>query len=445
MRAPGALRTAILDANGVEQQRPPIVEAPGRDVMPTAAAWNGSALLVSYSIGRVGYGTMYAKFVDRSGALIDPSAQQRRELLEPAAPGRVIAFAPEGQMRPAIAPAHDHEALAVWSERTEGSAEFLARAVVLRDGAAAGDPIVIGSSGTSASVAFGASTYLVVTTRGGSPYRIEARRIARDGTPIDAAPFAILSPDTSQNATVTFDGENFVIATIVYPTLTDRGRVVAVRVRPDGTVLDPEGIVIDAPNGVQRLFNAPVIASSGDGTIVLWRYGTDLLAAVLSRAGVPSKTTVAHLVDVPPGVTWTGTTYVVAWMDIFGHGLRWTPLDASGNVTGTPGFLPLAVNTIDPTVAARLGDGALIAWLDFAGTNRDIHALRVASDGSAHGVPFTLAATEFAESSLTMAGGASSARIIYERPIDFPGVSLLPRVFTRTIEEVAPARRRVIR
>jgi hypothetical protein len=444
----GEMRAVILDSNGVEQQSTTVVQAPDRDFAPLTAAWNGRALLAAYVKGQIGFGTTYVKFVDASGALIDPSARQRRELLEPSASGNAIAFAPVAQKAPAIAAADDHDALAVWTEREEASIRTFTRAVVLRDGVADDAPIDIGPSGASSTVAFGESSYLVVTTRLDSMYSIEGRRVARDGTPIDAAPFPILSAAIAQPGAVAFDGANFVVAAVIYSSAADRGRVVAVRVRPDGTVLDPNGITVYTPSGVQRLLNPPIIASNGDGSIILWREGRDLLAATLSRAGTPTAAVkVSALVDVPPSVAWSGSSYMVSWTDIFAHALRWAPLDAAGNPTGSPGMLPLAAaNPIDATATARLGDGALIAWADLSTTfDTDIRALRVASDGSRQGDPFTVAASQLPEWALVATGGRAGARIAYERAIDYPGTFRLSRVFTRPVAEAPPPRRRAAR
>jgi hypothetical protein len=444
----GELRASVIDGDG-ERQTMPVATAPDHIVSTSTTAWNGRALFIPYIKVRIGSGSTYAKFVDASGALVDPSAQQRRELLDPAAPGKVVALAPEAQTSPSIASADDHHALIVWSKQEEASNDYVTRAIVLRDGVPAGQPVGLGPGGPSSQVAGGASIYLVVTTtRLDSTYHIEGRRVALDGRPIDAAPFPILNAETALPATVAFDGENFVIAAAVYPELAGLGRVVAVRVRPDGTVLDPEGIVVFAPAVAPRLFNAPIIGSNGEGSIIMWRHGTDLLASALSRGGAPDGTvTVAHLVDVQPSVAWTGTSYVVAWTDIFAHALRWTALDTAASPAGSPGALPLAAaNPIDPTAVARLGDGVLIAWADIATpSNTDIRALRVAADGSQQGDPFLVAGSELAEYAPVATGGEANVRFAYQRGIEFPGTLRWPRVFTRSIEQAPSPRKRAAR
>ena len=198
----------------------------------------------------------------------------------------------------------------------------------------------------------------------------------------------------------------------------------------------------------ERLFGPPVIASNGDGSIILWQRGRDLLASVLARGGAASAAVkIANLVEVPASVVWTGMSYIVAWPDIFAHALRWTPLDASGNPTGSPGMLPLLpATTTERAAIARVGDGAIIAWAHIAGpANTDIRALRVAANGSQEGEPFTIAASQLSESALAMAGGGAGARVAYQRPIDFPGTFGLPRVFTREIGVVPLPRRRPAR
>jgi len=243
---------------------------------------------------------------------------------------------------------------------------------------------------------------------------------------------------------VTFDGENFVVASAIYPASAPLGEIIAVRIRPDGTVLDPNGIAVHAVTGVQRLLSPPLIASNGQGSLILWREQDDLFAATLSRGGTPGGATkLAGLVDVAPSIAWTGATYIVTWTDIFARALRWTALDASGNPAGTPGALPLAAaNVLDPPLAVRLGDGALIAWVDLAGLDTNIRALRVAAGGALLAGPFDVAASAQPENAIAAAGGASAVRFVYQRAIDFPGTFRLPRVFTRSVAEgMAPRRR----
>jgi len=419
--AAGVLRAVVLDDGGTS------TVADIDSIPPVAAAWNGNALLVAYARETFGWGTTYARLVDATGA--------------PATPEIPIAFAPPSQTAPSIAAADEREALTVWSEREEASIDFRARAALLRDGVA-GASIDLGPSGAKPSVAFGASTYLAVWARHDGDWFIEGRRVARDGTPLDAAPFLILHSSITQDAVVSFDGENFVVASVIYPSAAALGEVVAVRVRPDGAVLDPEGIVVHRVTGVQRIISPPVIASSGDGSIILWREQRDLFAATLGGGA----TKIAELVEVQPTVAWTGTTYIVAWTDIFARALRWAALDASGNPTGTPGALPLvAANVIDPPAVARFGDGALIAWVDISSgsIDRNIRAIRVAADGSLLAAPFDVAASEQPESAIAAAGSASAVRFAYQRAIDFPGAFRLPRVFTRVIVEGSAPRRRV--
>ena len=109
-------------------------------------------------------------------------------------------------------------------------------------------------------------------------------------------------------------------------------------------------------------------------------------------------------------------------------------------------LLLAAANWIDATATARLGDGALIAWADLSATfDTDIRAVRVASDGSQQGDRFTVAASPLPESALVATGGRAGARIAYERAIDYPGTFRLSRVFTRTVAEAPPPRKRAAR
>ncbi len=430
----GTVESHVIDANGVGPATP-LAEAAATG----GAAWNGRALLVPYVKYNPGSGISYATLTDGGGAPIDRNT--------------ILSLAPQTQLQPAIAADGAHDALVVWTSPVETSERFHAHAAHLRDGVPTGEPIDFGPTMDGhAAVAFGAAEYLVVTsTWTQTSHTISGRRVARDGTPIDAVPFDILTAYNGLGAEVAFDGRNFVVAGMINRNAADfRGSVVAVRVRPDGTVVDAEPIVIDAPQSGARIFDTPLIASGGAGSLVVWKHDDNLITAALSQEGVP--TFAIHLADRMSGevsVGWGDGNYIVDWVDLYGHALRWIPIDVAGLPTGTSGSYPLtAIYQLAPPTTTPFGGGALIAWVEMsAPPNTNLRGLRVDAYGAQEGDAFTIAATEFTENQPALAPVAGGARVVYERGIDYPGFPTgLPRVFTRTIENApSPGRRRAAR
>lgn len=176
-------------------------------------------------------------------------------------------------------------------------------------------------------VAFDGTNYLVVWMdyRGlSSDYDICGTRIAPDGTILDPDGIVIAgTEDGEYRPSIAFNGTNYYVVyerwvDVPYPYLDIYGT----RVTPDGTVLDPGGVRISR-QGMDEY--SPAIASDGDGWFALWEYyGTGsnptLYGARINASGVLIDTTNITVCNASgwqwvPTVTFNGTNYFAAWSD----------------------------------------------------------------------------------------------------------------------------------
>ncbi|MGK4005747.1 hypothetical protein WMF31_24175 [Sorangium sp. So ce1036] len=186
------------------------------------------------------------------------------------------------------------------------------------------------------------------------------------------------------------DGTNFLLVWSDDPSLTDNGRdVLAARVAPDGTVLDPEPLVVAAGAGDEGV---PAVTFDGTHYVVVWAddtgfYGdpyaaSDIRAARISPDGAvldPGGFVVSspEQPDSWPTAVSLGATTVVAWT-AQDDGLRFTRLSPSGEVLD-PGGVPVGSGPVEGRAAlASDGAGALLAWEE----DGALRAARVSADGA---------------------------------------------------------------
>jgi len=200
-------------------------------------------------------------------------------------------------------------------------------------------------------VARGGSGYLVVWQADG----FRAKRLALDGTPLDAEPIPFATADEFQfevagKISIAFDGTNFLV---VWPALL--GGVHGVRISQSGTVLDATPLVI-APRNDHDAARARVV--------------------------------------------WNGKNYVVAWLDVLSCRCGISPapppqvrvfatrLDRDGRpLDAQPAVLSDQTSVITSLALATNGDGAALEWTG-AGC---VTAAALRADGTPAGEPRALA------------------------------------------------------
>ncbi|MFO8013824.1 MAG: hypothetical protein R6X20_11035 [Phycisphaerae bacterium] len=168
--------------------------------------------------------------------------------------------------------------------------------------------------------AFGDGVYLVVWREGwhgeGGRARLPAARVRPDGTVLDAEGIAVAprAAGVQERPRVAFGGGAFLV---VWQELRDGKAydVLGARISPAGKVLDADPILVAAGPGNQAL---PDVASDGDGFLVVWQ-------GVVREEDVPTYYSFARPVsaDAEPGearrlgtyprpmVAWNGEAYLV--------------------------------------------------------------------------------------------------------------------------------------
>ena len=132
-------------------------------------------------------------------------------------------------------------------------------------------------------VAWGGGQYLLAWVSGND--RVEAVRITEDGEVLDTRPIEIYAgPRNAWYVSIAWNGTNFLVTWSTYENYD--GDVVATRVSPAGTVLDPGGIEIAVSS---RNDGITTVASDGDQWLVVWTSGpddgSDILGARVSASG----------------------------------------------------------------------------------------------------------------------------------------------------------------
>ncbi|MFO0675835.1 MAG: hypothetical protein U0169_04835 [Polyangiaceae bacterium] len=250
------------------------------------------------------------------------------------------------------------------------------------------------NSEATPAVAFDGTNHLVVWSdaRLGHDKDLYAVRVAPDGTVLDREPFLVSG--TSGDAVepdVVFDGTTFRI-------VWADGRngaydVYGTRVTPAGTVLDPGGVALASSGGEQR---RPRVASDGASVLVVWedaRSGVDF--DVRARFVAPTGSSPSQEFAVAssagdqraPSVGVHDGTFLVAWQDarLGTVDVRGARVASDGTVRDTTALVlgRLAANQESPSVVAT-PSGWVVAWSSFARvrSESDLASVSVAADGT---------------------------------------------------------------
>ena len=216
-------------------------------------------------------------------------------------------------------------------------------------------------------------------------------RLTPDGTVLDPAGIVISGAANGQTRpAVACDGTNYLV--VWADQRGDTSDVYATRVTPAGCVLDPAGIAVSAAAGFQ---GEPAVTFDGTDYLVVWtdlRNGeSDIYGARVTRDGMLVDTTGLALVAIAgeqtaPAVVYDGTNVLLVWgdtrNDILGdvYGARVT---AGGTVLDSAGFVVSAASNWQgsPGIAVSRNEG-LVVWHDMrVGTDVDVYGARITSAG----------------------------------------------------------------
>ncbi len=191
--------------------------------------------------------------------------------------------------------------------------------------------------------------------------------------PADTLSWLVSSSGCSQNApSVAFDGTNYLVVWQEWrKTSAD---IVACRIAPDGTILDPEGIVITATDDYDEL---PRAAACGNRFLVVWtRLSIDHVWSVRGcRVAEDGTVLDPQSINLAPGqigfdpaVAADGDNWFVAWTDIRPGGgetrIFGTRVSRDGVVLDSPGVQLsfLAGRQWTPAAVGWNGTHYLVAW-----------------------------------------------------------------------------------
>jgi hypothetical protein len=215
---------------------------------------------------------------------------------------------------------------------------------------------------------------------------IRARLLDAAGSLLGPDSFAVAA--SGANAVAAFDGASYVL---VYQRASD---LFAARVSTDGVVLDPQGIAIANDSAREQ---EQSMACGGGECLVAWRRGTAtgtrsvILAARLAPDGTlldPGGFQVS-----PPNlhggtaVSFTGQSFVVAWREGEGE-VRGAEVALDGTPIGTAGFLisPSGELADRPALVSN-GAGQTVALYDRFDDSPAFHVRRVRARAIASGAP----------------------------------------------------------
>ncbi len=202
-----------------------------------------------------------------------------------------------------------------------------------------------------------------------------------------------------------FDGTNYTVA------WADRRsgmyRVYAARVSTSGTVLDAGGVLVTTTaTGDQT---EPAISWNGTNYLVVWTEqgatssdvkGMRLTTALARVDAGPLNLCVLDLDQHSPAVAWSGTNWLVAWVDYrsavapnYYCDIRGARVTAAGAITAVSAIAGADNNQFAPSVAS-CGGNFLVAWEDYRSGSAVVYCSRVTStgtiqDGAGVQVPWT--------------------------------------------------------
>ncbi len=232
--------------------------------------------------------------------------------------------------------------------------------------------------------------------RGSNGSDIFAARIALDGTVLDPSGIAVCAAPTDQtDPCVAWNGQEYLV---VWADRRGGRHIYAARVRPDGEVIDKNGLLISGTRGEQA---SPRVASDGSGWVVVWQdlrsSSYDIYGCKFNQDGVISKVYgISTRLDneETPDIAWGGSSYIAVWRDfrngadnpdIYGCRIGRNGVRLGGDIliscdsTGASGYPGEQKN---PRICS-IGSGCMVIWEDYRNNaeESDLYGARVTSAG----------------------------------------------------------------
>ncbi|MCX6842017.1 MAG: hypothetical protein NTX53_07050 [candidate division WOR-3 bacterium] len=243
-------------------------------------------------------------------------------------------------------------------------------------------------------VAFDGTNYLAVwQEQGGALFDLYAARVAPDGTVLDPGG-VLVSRDVVDgvNSAMAFGAGEYLVVWNV-GSLTDTMTLRAARVTPSGVVLDTTPIQLGAGLAMDGY---PNVAFDGTNFLVVW-YGIrtstiDIFGARVAPDGTVLDPTAFDIysgdsmLNALPSVAFDGANYLVAWMRGYESADVWGARVSPAGTVLAPGPFAVCAASAEqshPRVAAG-PTSSLVTWMDnrVMGNYFDIYAARVSHDGT---------------------------------------------------------------
>jgi len=364
----------VLDPSGVE------ISAIANNQWFPKVAFDGTNYLVVW-VDAAGHANIFGGRVGTDGSVLDPQ-------------GFLISDG-EYEASPAVAFNGAHNAV-VWYDLHPGAGGYDIYAARVNGEGVLLDPLSIALS-TSAipqrrpKAASGEAEFLVVWDEIRDRSRgIHGIRLTPEGGVLDTLGIRVSPAGGDQSVPAVARGTRDFL--VVWEEGRNRDRDVrGARVKADGAVMDPTGILISGASWEQC---APEVASDGDDFLVVWQdwrnSDYDIYCARVSHSGTLLDTTgiaacTADGWQATPAVACNGTDYLVLWQsratgDYDLYGARISP---QGVVLDPEGFVISAAPGVQqqPAVAS---DGAdfLVVWSDARNVDCNVYAARVTGAGT---------------------------------------------------------------
>jgi hypothetical protein len=224
---------------------------------------------------------------------------------------------------------------------------------------------------------------------------IRAARVSGGGALLDSTAIVVSTANGARLApAATFDGTNYVVAWEDYRSGSSTSSVkpdfvYAARVRPNGTVLDPSGIVVGSQGATSTSQTRPALAVANGTTLAFWQ--EELLSPIIAltmRGGRLTSSGIASDDPAPleilrtanserrPAVAFGGTNYLSVWLDdrpTAGHvfaarsGLDGVVQDTQAIDLGS--IAPYALSRLGVPSVGSDGTSYLVVWTNATGPN----------------------------------------------------------------------------
>ncbi|WP_240487195.1 DUF5011 domain-containing protein [Hyalangium minutum] len=351
------------------------------------------------SLASVGTGRLLMTYTAHDTAASKSRGQLRQVTEEGTFVSKELAVKPPTSVLPYDAPVGSAAAagpdisLVVWSEVVGSRPDILGVRVRNSDGARLdATPLRIGTVESSAdvypAVAFDGTNFLVVWSQiGGYPLIYGARVRASDGAVLDSTPFLISNTNSNGqglpqwNPAVAFDGTNYLVTWDGW--YYENGYFTGIqmmRVRPDGTLVDPNSRII-ARDG----FQARVAGSNGT-FLVSWQRNQDVEAARISGASgqvldtSPISLAATSGAEGYPAVAARSGEFLVTWMAP-DTSLWARRISASDGVKLGTADIAIGASALSAPEATFDGQDYRVAWAATRGGAKVLLGTRVSKQG----------------------------------------------------------------